>query len=69
MKNEYRFEIFFEALKEIQQHNLGEHSWIQGINDFSDMTFEEFTNDKLSAPQTCSAASVLSLRREVNIPD
>ena len=39
-KSDYRFKVFFETLKEIREHNSGRHSWTQGINDFSDMTFE-----------------------------
>ena len=38
-KSEYRFRIFAETLKEIKAHNKGKHTWAQGINDFSDMTF------------------------------
>ena len=39
-KSEYRFLVFTETLKEIREHNQGSHSWTQGVNDFSDMTFE-----------------------------
>ncbi len=42
-KSELRFKIFAETLIEIRNHNMGKHSWRQGINDFSDMTFEEFS--------------------------
>lgn len=39
-KSEYRFKVFVDTLKEIRNHNMGRHSWTQGINEFSDMTFE-----------------------------
>ncbi len=39
-RSEYRFKVFYETLKEIKEHNSGSHTWKQGINDFSDMTFE-----------------------------
>lgn len=39
-KSEYRFKVFTQTLKEIRAHNQGKHTWTQGINDFSDMTFE-----------------------------
>ena len=39
-KSDHRFKIFRETLIEIRNHNMGHHSWRQGINDFSDMTFE-----------------------------
>jgi C1A family cysteine protease len=68
----YRFKIFYETLKEITQHNAGKHTWTQAINDFSDMTFEEFKQDKLMVPQNCSATSSLKLKSEFKnaaIPD
>jgi len=51
-RSEYRFKIFFETLKEIRNHNVGKYTWRQGINDFSDMTWEEFKAEKLMAPQS-----------------
>ena len=39
-KSEYRFKIFMETLIEIRNHNMGRHGWTQGINDYSDMSFE-----------------------------
>lgn len=54
-KDEYRFGIFFETLKEIIAHNKGKHTWVQGINEYSDVTFAEFSGLKLMAPQDCSA--------------
>lgn len=54
-KSEYRFQIFLDTLKEIIEHNLGNHSWTQAINEFSDMTFQEFSELRLMAPQHCSA--------------
>lgn len=68
MKNEksfFRFKIFYENLKTIKQHNSEDHTWTQGINDFTDMTFEEFASDKLMAPQNCSATRLLKLKPEV----
>ncbi len=54
-KSDYRFKIFCETLISIRNHNMGKHSWTQGINDFTDMTFEEFSEERLMAPQECSA--------------
>ena len=39
----YRFQIFKTTLMKIREHNSGDHSYTMGINQFSDMTFEEFT--------------------------
>ena len=41
-KSTYRFGVFVDTLKEIREHNAGSHSWKQGVNDYSDITFEEF---------------------------
>ena len=38
-KSFYRFNIFFDNLKKIKEHNSGNHSWTQGINDFTYLTF------------------------------
>jgi cathepsin H len=54
-KSDYRFKIFAETLMTIRNHNMGKHSWTQGINDFTDMTFEEFEEERLMKPQECSA--------------
>ena len=66
-KTDYRFQVFLDTLKEIREHNTGDHSWKQGINDFSDMTFEEFKQDKLMAPQNCSATSSLKVKEEIKM--
>lgn len=50
-RSQYRFSIFYDRLQKIKKHNAEEHTWWQGINDFSDMTFEEFAARKLMAPQ------------------
>jgi cathepsin H len=54
--------VFYKTLQEIKEHNAGKHTWTQGINEFSDMTFEEFKAVKLMAPQKCSATSSLKLK-------
>jgi hypothetical protein len=46
-----------ETLIEIRNHNVGKFSWKQGLNDYSDMSFEEFKADKLMTPQNCSATN------------
>jgi len=69
-KSEYRFKVFVDTLKEIRAHNQGKHTWTQGINDYSDMTFEEFKADKLMAPQNCSATNSFKIAHKgVSIPE
>jgi cathepsin H len=64
-KSTYRFKIFVENLLEIRNHNVGKFSWQQGINDFADMTFEEFKAERLMAPQECSATNSFQVKTEV----
>jgi len=54
-----RFSIFSEALREINAHNSRQGvTWEQGLNEYSDLTFDEFsTKYLLRAPQDCSATS------------
>lgn len=60
-KSESRFEIFRDTLHEIRNHNLKKTSWTQGINDYSDLTFEQFAAIRLMAPQNCSATHHLKV--------
>ncbi|CAI9260089.1 unnamed protein product [Lactuca saligna] len=50
-----RFSIFLESLETIRSHNKKGLSYTLGVNEFSDMTFEEFSKQKLGAAQNCSA--------------
>ncbi|XP_056134676.1 pro-cathepsin H-like isoform X1 [Lampris incognitus] len=51
-----RLQIFVENKRRIDEHNAGNRSYTQGLNHFSDMTFEEFRNIYLMRqPQNCSA--------------
>lgn len=71
VKSDARFKIFLNTLIEIRNHNMGHHSWTQGINDFSDMTFEEFKEERLMKPQDCSATKSFQVKDEtkVTIPE
>ncbi|KAG7222419.1 hypothetical protein INR49_016279 [Caranx melampygus] len=52
----HRLQIFTENKRRVDHHNAGNHSFIMGLNQFSDMTFEEFRKFFLSpVPQNCSA--------------
>lgn len=51
---------------------MGRFSWTQGVNDFTDMTFEEFTEERLMKPQDCSATNSYKVKEETKraaIPD
>jgi hypothetical protein len=32
--------VFLKTLEEIIEHNKGQHTWVQGLNDYSDISFE-----------------------------
>ncbi|KAM7406360.1 hypothetical protein PAMP_000741 [Pampus punctatissimus] len=52
----HRLHIFIENKKIINHHNAGNHSFTMALNQFSDMTFEEFRKFLLlREPQNCSA--------------
>merc|ERR1712115_103468 len=38
----YRFGVFKDKMDEISEHNSQNHSWTMGINQFSDLTAQEF---------------------------
>ncbi|KAH6823062.1 aleurain-like protease [Perilla frutescens var. hirtella] len=52
-----RFEIFAENLKMIKSHNKKKLSYTMGVNEFSDLTWDEFRKHKLGAAQNCSATA------------
>ena len=49
---EYRFAVFMDTVKSIEAHNAkGDSTYTLGINQFSDLTFEEFTAKYLGLPE------------------
>jgi cathepsin H len=47
--------IFYDTLAEINQINSENRGWEAGVNEWSDLTWEEFKGKFLMAPQKCSA--------------
>lgn len=71
-KSDYRFKVFMQTMISVRNHNMGSHSWAQGVNDYSDMTFEEFSEERLMKPQNCSATNSFKVREELKasvVPD
>merc|ERR1712227_504959 len=76
-RKEYTFEerklravIFHENFKTIQEHNDGDHTWTMGVNEFADMTFDEFRASKLMVGQDCSATATQRHQFDsVELPD
>ncbi|XP_022845739.1 cysteine proteinase 3-like [Olea europaea var. sylvestris] len=52
-----RFEIFSENLRIIRSHNKKGLPYILAVNEFADLTWDEFRKHKLGAAQNCSATS------------
>ncbi|XP_037553474.1 pro-cathepsin H-like, partial [Nematolebias whitei] len=51
----HRLSIFTENKRTIDRHNAGNNSFTMGLNQFSDLTFEEFKKFYLQTPsQSCS---------------
>ncbi|XP_059318432.1 cysteine proteinase 3-like [Lycium ferocissimum] len=57
-----RFEIFFDNLKTIRSHNKKRLSYKLGVNEFTDLTWDEFRRQRLGAPQNCSATTKSNLK-------
>ena len=53
----HRFQIWKNNVESINQHNSENHKWTQGINKFTGLTFEEFSDSHLMEPQDCSATA------------
>jgi len=43
-----RFNIFKATLQEIERHNAANLTWTMGINEFSDMSYDEFASTMLT---------------------
>ncbi|XP_041997511.1 cysteine proteinase 3-like [Salvia splendens] len=52
---ERRFHVFSDNLRIIRAHNTKGLSYSMGLNEFSDLTWDEFKNHRLGAAQNCSA--------------
>eukprot|EP00668_Euglena_longa_P028952 GGOE01036288.1.p1 GENE.GGOE01036288.1~~GGOE01036288.1.p1 ORF type:complete len:331 (-),score=106.24 GGOE01036288.1:293-1261(-) len=52
---EHRQQIFMANLADIEAINRRQSSWRAGVNQFADWTWAEFQEQRLMAPQDCSA--------------
>ncbi|XP_047952025.1 cysteine proteinase 3-like [Salvia hispanica] len=50
-----RFQVFSENLRMIRSHNRKGLSYTMGVNEFTDLTWDEFKKHRLGAAQNCSA--------------
>jgi cathepsin H len=60
-EHEKRQAIFMQTLAEVSAHNAKPGAtWKAGLNEFADLTWDEFKVAKLMTPQNCSATHVSS---------
>lgn len=65
-----RLPIFIENKRRIDQHNEGNHKFSMGLNEFSDMSFDEFRRSFLmTEPQNCSATKGSHVSSDGPYPD
>ncbi|XP_009800592.1 cysteine proteinase 3-like [Nicotiana sylvestris] len=65
-----RFEIYLDNLKMIRSHNKQRLSYKLGVNEFTDLTWDEFRRERLGAPQNCSATTKSDFQlTNVNLPE
>jgi C1A family cysteine protease len=70
-KEEYklRYSIFRDNVKKIRDHNAKNLSWTLGINQFADLTWEEFAELKNIRPiERKPAKNVVSLEHIIDVP-
>ncbi|XP_051837100.1 pro-cathepsin H isoform X1 [Antechinus flavipes] len=66
----HRLHIFLENKRRIDKHNAGNHSFTMRLNQFSDMSFDEFKKTYLMRlPQNCSATKGSHIRRHGPYPE
>jgi cathepsin H len=65
----HRRQIFEENLAEINQINSENRGWTAGVNEWSDLSWEEFKAKFLMAPQKCSATKGNHVMSENPNPD
>ncbi|KAJ8003288.1 hypothetical protein DPEC_G00167870 [Dallia pectoralis] len=66
----HRLQIFFENKGKIDHHNKGNHKFTMGLNQFSDLTFDEFRRSfLLTEPQNCSATKGNHVSSDGPYPD
>eukprot|EP00252_Welwitschia_mirabilis_P022879 TRINITY_DN631_c0_g1_i1.p1 TRINITY_DN631_c0_g1~~TRINITY_DN631_c0_g1_i1.p1 ORF type:complete len:371 (+),score=64.05 TRINITY_DN631_c0_g1_i1:210-1322(+) len=64
-----RFNIFVESLEEIESTNGQNLPYKLGVNEFADMTWEEFRGKFLGAAQNCSATEGTHKMTDVKLPE
>jgi cathepsin H len=66
----HRFAIYVDSLKLVERHNKEGHSYTLAINEFADVTFEEFRDSRLlKGEQNCSATEGNHVLTSVEVPE
>jgi cathepsin H len=65
----HRFTTFVESVKLVETHNKEKHSYTLAVNEFADVTFEEFRESRLmKGEQNCSATKGNHLMTSAELP-
>ena len=67
-----RKQVFADKVKDIIAHNTDDtNTWIKGINEYSDMTDEEFFDyfNIVNAPQNCSATHTQRVEKKFKLEE
>ncbi|KAG9147547.1 hypothetical protein Leryth_007339 [Lithospermum erythrorhizon] len=65
-----KFEVFRDNLQTIRSHNKKKLSYTLALNEFADLTWDEFKKHKLGAAQNCSATTKGNLKKsDVVLPE
>jgi KDEL-tailed cysteine endopeptidase len=62
----HRFKVFKDWVDTIEKHNAGHHSWKMGLNQFSDLTPQEFKHLHLGYIHDPSARPLAGLEQTLN---
>jgi len=67
----YRFGVFMDNYDLIEEHNEGKYDWILGINEFADMTWDEFKASHLGLKNAAfrRTGAMVNLAGLGNVPD
>lgn len=70
-----RFQIFQQNVDKIEAHNAGNHTWTMAVNEFADLTSDEFAaryigglrpSNEVTGPVDTDLLNVVDLPREVD---
>jgi len=64
-----RFSIFIDNYDMIEQHNAGQYDWTLGLNEYADLSWDEFKATHLGLLQAPTRALKVNLAGKFTVPD